>query len=152
MRPEEYSELNSVTLFYGNLISALRTDGARTSQNRALMSGSTSRRALTRSRELLRNIHRAVTYAESESFSSLISEQPGWTAEQKRLTHVYVRDIMEIQFTSNLDVNRENEPDVNANWRYNRDGIEGITPLHNDNKNATRDKPANFSRNNWRRK
>jgi hypothetical protein len=33
---------------------------------------------------------------------------------QKRLTHVYVRDITEIQFTSNLDGNREDEPNVNA--------------------------------------
>lgn len=52
---------------------------------------------------------------------SLISEQPGWTTEQKRLTHVYVRDITEIQFTSNLDANRESRPDVNGNQRYNRD-------------------------------
>lgn len=70
MQLEDHSELNPVTLFHRNLISALGIDGAWTSQNRALMSEGMLQRGLTRSQEL-RDIHRVVTYAEFESFSSL---------------------------------------------------------------------------------
>lgn len=74
MQPEEKSKVHSVTLFYGNPISACAhgTDGVRMSQNRALMSGSnvvaTNVDSLTRIKGYS---HQAVTYAESESFSSL---------------------------------------------------------------------------------
>ena len=74
-----------------------------------------------------------VTYAESESFSSLarwFRSKPGWPTEQKRLTRVYVRDITEIQFTSNLDVNHERETPMSMQT----EDIERIKPLRNDNK------------------
>jgi len=70
VQSEEYSEKNPVTLLRKSHFCALGTDRGRMSQNRALMSESTLWRALTRLREL-RDIHRTVTYAESESFSSL---------------------------------------------------------------------------------